>query len=192
MSQLPVKRGKRLPAVPEPVGVLRERVLELAGVNLEERVRLFKLALEKLTGLLEAKEKKFFAYQGRVIDTEDVEALALQRKAALDVVELVGGETKAGEGSKDKSRAPVKVVIRKFVVNVADPKGPGSAPVVVDVTSESEFIDIPPEPVPGHSVIDSDKLSQDLRQDVTEGPDRVGPSGSPDRIRSDTPALLDR
>jgi len=154
--------------------------MELAGVTLAERVRLFKAALAKLETMLDAKETKFFSYMGQVGSTEEVENLALQRKAALDLVEIMGGETRGKDAGQGKpGGGTVKVVIRKFVVNVADPGLPEYAPVVVDVTPETDFIDLPPEPLPDESVVSP---REDVSKEIHNGADpgdrggKVGPS----------------
>ncbi len=155
--------------------------MELAGVTLSERVRLFKVAIAKLETMLSAKETKFFDYQGAVVQTEEVENLALQRKAALDLVEIVGGETRGRDKGQGKpGGGTVKVVIRKFVVNVADPGLPGSAPVVVDMTPVTDFIDLPPEPLPDESVVPyRDDVSKEIHIDA-DSDDQVRRPTRPD------------
>jgi hypothetical protein len=179
VTKKPGRRGKKALAVPFDVVSLRDRIMELAGVSMEERVRLFKLALEKLTGLLDAKETKFFSYMGNVVTTEEVANLALQRKAALDLVEIIGGETKAaGEGQK-KGGGPVSVTIKKFVVNVVDSQLPGAPAVVVESVPEGDVIDLAPDPLPAESVVSTMEEAEGTSAPGPDPDDRVAGSSHP-------------
>ena len=99
-----VKKGENLPF---PVDDLRGKVLDAAGVSVEEQGKLLRKAIDENKKLLSAKKRQYFSHDGIVKDSrEDVDHTA-RMKAVSEIYDLVGAKSpKSGS-----SNSGVKVEI---------------------------------------------------------------------------------
>jgi hypothetical protein len=110
----------------------RERLLKIAGITEKDLASDVKKARKKLLDLTDAKETKFFAHQGRVIDQEDVDALEIQRKAAKDLLDFSGSLPGKSPGGGGGPQQVVLIVEKPWVT------APEAVGEVVDAKVEEE------------------------------------------------------
>jgi len=112
-------------------------------------------SLAKVSGLLEAKETKFFSFQGGVTDSREVDAHSIQIKAAELILQM----------SDLLARQQVKPQEKKIIVHV-DPKS-GAMYLVIGDESEDEVPAIAPVAV--SAIIDVTPQEEPIVQnDVVE------------------------
>ncbi len=80
----------RAGTVGAPVVDPREILLEKAGVTPEKQAEAVGRSFAKKVALLDAKETKFFAHEGEVMEQREVEAIGVQLKAAEAIDRMVG------------------------------------------------------------------------------------------------------
>lgn len=135
--QRPKKRS--LPALrgPYSADLIRSEILKAAGLNLPELAQIVTESVAKLRSLMNAKETKFFTYLGDVSERE-VEALGLQRQAAVDLLTLaVGAAASGGQTSHGSGPVVKKIIIRNFTVSLDNPVPLRLEPETVDAAVES-------------------------------------------------------
>ena len=106
----------------------------IVGIEaVEEGVR---RAWNKKVELLEAKETKFFAFQGKVVETEEVEAQGIQLKAAQAIHE-VSGAVPGRPREDDRSRREPQTINLTVLFGISPP-GEVVEAVTVDGEVEGE------------------------------------------------------
>lgn len=161
-----------------PKGVFEPTALAFTPQSIRDSIRrgvvvpaeMLNKALRKLDDNLEAKETKFFSFQGSVIDTRSVDALSIQQQAAELIVKMA--ELVATQQAKPQEPR-VEVVIdaktgtmRIVIGDASQPElaPPQASPLALETKPEEEEVPIEEDDEIEHVKVPRGVLSTQVRE----------------------------